>query len=229
MTLTLTVSSLRAHLLSSLASLPGSRTFHIHVLVSSPRKPTQSVFPYASLRPKCQFQDVLVLLSEQASSAGTEHDSCSAVKDYPPSTTLQPRTFVTAIEAALYSFPTSDSTILYIAKVDGTGQGIFPSPTSTLLHALVLFYASPRSPVYLNPTTHHIWIHLFARSQRQYLFPNSGDHPNKKPLGDVPLCKWWKKNLGEIAKAVEDTNKVKTDDVPAAGEYVHTMIGPRVL
>lgn len=222
------VSSLRGHLLSSLTSLPGSRTFHLHVLVSSPRKPTQSLFPYASPRPKCLFQDVLVLLSEQASSAEAEHASSSAAKEDPTTANLQPPIFVTAIEACVYSFPNSDSTILYISKVDGTGQGIFPSPTSTLLHALALFYASPRSPVYMTSTTHHfLWIHLFARSQRQYLFPNSADHPNKKPLGDVALCKWWKNNLTDIAKAVEDTNDVETDGVSAAGEYVHTMIGPK--
>ncbi|KAF8526701.1 histone acetylation protein-domain-containing protein [Gautieria morchelliformis] len=196
----LPVSSLRAHLLSSLTSLPGSRIFHIHVLVSSPRKPPHSLFRYASPRPKCQLQDILILLSEEAVPVEEAHDS--------------PRTFVSAIQACVYTFPTSDSTILYISKVDGTGQGIFPSPTSSLLRAFGVFYASPRSPVYTAPTTHHLWIHLFARSQRQYLFPNSADNPNKKPLGDVALCKWWKKNLSHVAKAVEDTNDVKITGSP---------------
>jgi regulator of Ty1 transposition protein 109 len=216
----LPVSSLRAHLLSSLTSLPGSRIFHIHVLVSSPRKPARSLFRYASPRPNCQLQDILILLSEEAVPVEKTHGSAS---NEPPAAISRPRTFVSAIEACVYTFPTSDSTILYISKVDGTGQGIFPSPTSSLLRAFGVFYASPRSPVYTAPTTHHLWIHLFARSQRQYLFPNSGDHPNKKPLGDVALCKWWKQNLSDIAKAVEDTNDVKTTGVPIAGEYLHTL------
>ena len=208
------VSSLREHLLSSLTALPGSRTFHIHVLVSSPRKPLQSLFPYASPRPKCFQQDILVLLSEQVGCTEAEHLP-SLVGNI---TTSPARAFVCAIEACVYAFPNSESAILYISKVDGTGQGNFPSPTSTLIRAFLFFYASPRSPAFASPSTHHLWIHLFARSQRQYLFPNSADHPNKKPLGDVALCKWWKKVLSDVAQTVEDINKIHVAGLPAAGE-----------
>ncbi|KAF8588620.1 hypothetical protein K439DRAFT_1629618, partial [Ramaria rubella] len=188
--LPLAASRLRAHLLASLTTLPGCRTFNLHVLVSSPRKPAQSLFRYAPHRPKCVTQDILVLLSEQIDSVTSEGFDIIS------------RIFVSAIEASVYSFPVSNSTILYISKVDGTGQGLFPSPTSTLLRSFLEFYASPPTPL----TTHHLWIHLFARSQRQYLFPNSADHPNKKPLGDVALCKWWKKILTDVAKVVTETS-----------------------
>jgi regulator of Ty1 transposition protein 109 len=213
----LPVSSLREHLLSSLSSLPGSRTFHLHTLASSPRRPTQSLFPYASPRPKCLVQDVLILLSEQVAFPRSEQATPSLQGN--SETICAPRTFVCAVEACVYAFPANDSTVLYVSKVDGTGQGIFPSPTSTLVRAFLCFYASPRSPVFTMPTTHHLWIHLFARSQRQYLFPNSADHPNKKPLGDVALCKWWKNLLGHVAKNVEDTNQATR----ATGEDFRAM------
>lgn len=215
---TLQVSSLREHLLSSLSFLPGSRTLHLHVLVSSPRKPSQSLFPYASPRPKCLVQDVLILLSEQVVSHGAEQAATSSKRNYETNST--PRIFISAIEACVYAFPASNSTVLYISKVDGTGQGIFPSPTSTLVRAFLVFYASPRGLLFATPTTHHLWIHLFARSQRQYLFPNSADHPNKKPLGDVALCKWWKQILSHVAKDVEDTTHMRDE---GTGEDIHTV------
>ena len=57
---------LRDSLLNALATLPGSRSFHVHLLISSPRKHT-GLYPYAlpHHRPRVFVQDVLVLVSEQ--------------------------------------------------------------------------------------------------------------------------------------------------------------------
>lgn len=180
------VSTLRAHLLNALSTLPGHRILDIHVLVSTQRKPNESLFPYLSPKPRSLMQEILILLSERAPPANSVESTPS------------PAVFVTAIEADIFYFPSSASTILYISKVDGTGQGTYPSPTSILVNALLQFYGSPTSPIYPN-RNHTLWVHLFARAQRQYLFPNSADHPDKKPLGDVALCKWWKKSLGKAA------------------------------
>ncbi|KAK7690347.1 hypothetical protein QCA50_007004 [Cerrena zonata] len=174
------VHALRDTLLSSLSSLPGTRHFHIHVLVSSPRKHA-SLFPYAHPRPKVYLQDVFVLLSEQAAPGA-------------------PRALVTAIEAQLYNLPATSCGILYIQKVDATGQGTFPSPTSTLVRSFVAYYADPATrPISVDT----LWIQLFARAQGQYLFPNSSDFPGKKPLSDVKLCAWWKRIFSEVAVEVE--------------------------
>ena len=102
--------NLRDHLLHALSSLPGTRHFHIHVLVSSPRKHT-SLYPYATTRPRVYAQDILILLSEQRDLSA-------------------PRIFVTAIEANVFNIPQTSSAILYVSKVDSTGQGARPSPTS---------------------------------------------------------------------------------------------------
>nr|GAT58761.1 predicted protein [Mycena chlorophos] len=173
-------SNLRDFLLSALSTLPGTRELFLHVLVTAPRK-HQGLFPFARPRPRAYLQDILVLLSEQP-------------------TPDAPRLLTTAIEASVYNIPTTSCAILYISKVDSTGQATFPSPTPLLVRSLLEFYADPATrPVAAN----HLWIHLFARAQSQYLFPNSADFSGKKPLSDVKLCAWWKRVLGETVDAVK--------------------------
>ncbi|KAF7365319.1 hypothetical protein MVEN_00403900 [Mycena venus] len=119
-----------------------------------------------------------------------------------------PRVFTTAIEASVYTIPTTSCAIFYVSKVDSTGQSTSPSPTSTLVRSLLTYYADPATrPV----SADHLWIHLFARAQSQYLFPNSADYSGKHPLSDVKLCAWWKRVLSEVADAVSaraNTNAV---------------------
>ncbi|KAF9242573.1 histone acetylation protein-domain-containing protein [Melanogaster broomeanus] len=169
--------NLRDALLEGLAKLPGTREFHIHVLVSSPRKHS-NLYPYAVPRPKTYLQEILVLLSEQP-------------------TPDSPRVFVSAIEASLYHVPSTASAVLYVSKVDSTGQARTPSPTPALVRAFLTYYASPTTrPLSVD----HLWIHLFARAQSQYLFPNSADFPGKRPLTDVKLCAWWKRQFTMVAE-----------------------------
>lgn len=171
--------NLRDALLQALAKLPGSRQFHIHVLVSSPRKHS-NLYPFATPRPKTFLQHILVLVSEQPT----------------PDT---PRVLVSAIEAFLYHVPSASTAVLYVSKVDSTGQATAPSPTPALVRALLTYYVDPTTrPL---PVA-HLWIHLFARAQNQYLFPNSADFPGKRPLTDVKLCAWWKRQLSIVAEDV---------------------------
>ncbi|KAJ7134528.1 DUF1714 domain-containing protein [Mycena epipterygia] len=173
------MSNLRDHLLNGLRDIPGTREFHIHVLVSSPRK-FQGLFPFAHPRPRSYLQDILVLLSEQ-------------------STPDSPRVFTTAIEACVHNIPSTSCAILYVSKVDSTGQSTSPSPAAALVRSLLVYYADPVTrPV----AADHLWIHLFARAQSQYLFPNSADYSGKRPLSDVKLCAWWKRVLTQVADAV---------------------------
>ncbi|CCM03040.1 uncharacterized protein FIBRA_05158 [Fibroporia radiculosa] len=182
--------NLRDQLLGSLATLPGTREFHIHVLVSSPRK-RSDLFPYAKPRPRVYLQDILILLSEQ-----TTPDS--------------PRILVTAIEASFYNNPATSCGILYISKVDSSGHATRPSPTAALVKGLLKFYADPSTrPVHVD----HLWIQLFARAQAQYLFPNSSEFSGKRPLADAQLCVWWKRLLSDttsdVAARGEETIKIR--------------------
>ncbi|KAE9403979.1 hypothetical protein BT96DRAFT_878068 [Gymnopus androsaceus JB14] len=172
--------NLRDALLKSLATLPGVCEFHLHALVSSPRKHS-ALFPFSKPRCRTYLQDILILLSEQ-------------------STPDSPRIFVTAIEACVYNVPSTNCAILYISKVDSTGQCTSPSPTAALVRALLLYYADATTrPI----AADHLWIQLFARAQSQYLFPNSADFPGKRPLGDVQLCGWWKRVYTDVAVELE--------------------------
>ncbi|KAI0264029.1 histone acetylation protein-domain-containing protein [Gloeopeniophorella convolvens] len=170
---------LRDHLLAALDVLPDIREFHVHVLVTAPAKDS-SLYPYAIPRPRLYIQDILVLLSEQPNPDA-------------------PRVLVSAIEACLYHAPATDCAILYVSKVDSTGQGIAPPPTAALVRAFVRWYADPATrPV----AAQHLWVQLFARAQRQYLFPNSADFAGKHPLSDARLCAWWRRVLGHVAADV---------------------------
>ncbi|PIL22858.1 hypothetical protein GSI_15553 [Ganoderma sinense ZZ0214-1] len=182
--------ALRDKLLAALADLPGTRTFHIHVLTSAPRK-HNGLFPYAHPRPRTYLQDVFILLSEQ--------------KD--PSS---PRLLVTAIEASVYNIPSTSCGVLYVSKVDSSGHASAPSPTATLVRAFLTYYADPVTrPI----AVQHLWVQLFARAQNQYLFPNSSEFAGKRPLSDVRLCAWWKRLYGdvaaEVARRLKGTGAVK--------------------
>lgn len=169
--------NLRDKLLAALTSLPGTREFHLHVLVSSPRK-HGTLFPFALPRPRAYLQDILILISEQ-----TTPDA--------------PRLLVTAVEACVYNLPTTKCAILYVSKVDSTGHSIGPTPTRIVVRTLLTYYGDPATrPL----SADHLWIHLFARAQGQYLFPNSAEFAGKRPLSDVKLCAWWKRVLSEVAE-----------------------------
>ncbi|KAF5338984.1 hypothetical protein D9611_008773 [Ephemerocybe angulata] len=173
--------SLRDRLLAALSTLPGVREFHVHVLVSAPRK-NSSLYPYARPRPKAYLQDILILCSEQENPDA-------------------PRILVTAIAVNVYHIPATSSAVVYVSKVDSTGQGTGKAPTTTLVRALLSYYADPVSrPVEAD----HVWIQLFARAQGQYLFPNSADFSGKQPLTDAKLCSWWKRVLTQVAGEAAD-------------------------
>ena len=182
--------NLRDHLLAALSTLPGTREHHLHVLVSAPRK-SNGLFPFASppKPPRAYLQDILVLCSERALTVEEG-----------------PRVIVSAIEASVYVVPPTKCAVFYVSKVDSTGQGSKPSPTSTLVRALIGYYVDARTrPV----QAEHVWVQLFARAQEQYLFPNSREWSGKKALGDTGLCSWWKRVLTRVVLDLEGKEKEK--------------------
>jgi regulator of Ty1 transposition protein 109 len=84
----------RDHLLAALNALPGVREFHIHVLTTAPAK-DNSLYPYASPRPRLYVQDILGFLSEQANPDA-------------------PRILVAAVKACVYHAPAPDYAILTV-------------------------------------------------------------------------------------------------------------------
>lgn len=169
-------------LLRSLTNLPDSRTFHLYTLISEAVR-DQDVFLYAAHRPKTHVRHILVLLAQH------------------PSQDASGRIITCAIEAFLYTIASSNSSILYISKVDSTGQGhnLRPNPTRTLVTAFLQHFITLATHASAN-----LWIHVFARAQNQYLFPNSAEYAGKRVLRDVSLCKWWKEVLERAIQGTEE-------------------------
>ncbi|KLO14808.1 hypothetical protein SCHPADRAFT_293540 [Schizopora paradoxa] len=179
--------NLRDHLLKALATLPGSRTFHLHVLLSSPRK-FSGLYPYATPTtsgdrkqrrpPRVYAQDVLIVVSEEV---------------------LGQRVLVLAVEAGIFNIPYTKSTVVSIVKVDTTARGKRPAPTTAIMSAFISFFTDPATRPQAG--VERVWVHLFARSQGQYLFPNSSEFEGKKVLSPEKLCKWWKTVLSGVTGA----------------------------
>ncbi|KJA24084.1 hypothetical protein HYPSUDRAFT_105751, partial [Hypholoma sublateritium FD-334 SS-4] len=208
--------SLRDHLLAALAGHPGTRTHHVHALVSTPRR-TAEPFPFATPRaPRVWVQDILVLLAEEGVGDGEEKEEGG-------------RVLTTAVSAALFLVPATASGILYISKVDTTGQARAPSPAAALVRALVGYFAHPATrPAPARGVVRHLWVHVFARAQAQYLFSGSADVAGKRPLGDVQLCAWWRRLLGRVAEGVGGAARVRMSYVLpglSAAEAAHALGG----
>ena len=198
--------SLLDDVLAKLSTLPGRRRLRATVLVSQPRKKAAAtVFPYAAKIEDVQAveQEVLLLIAENKDIQQTQDQPQSSTT--PPS----PGAYVAAIEANLYIFPTTRSVIVYISKVDTTGQGQRPSPTRAATVALLEHIVrrwfggslSGGSPGW------NVWAHLFARAQNQYLFPASIEHPGKKVLSDAGLVKWWKAVMDDFVSTCTKDEK----------------------
>ncbi|OCF31158.1 hypothetical protein I316_07125 [Kwoniella heveanensis BCC8398] len=112
--------------------------------------------------------------------------------------TAPKKVLVSAISAYLYIFPASNSPlssssatkrpsgILYISKIDSSGYSPTPLPlTRALITSFFDYFLSLDS-------FDEMRIQLFARAQRQYLFPNSADGGGKKVLSGSGLSRWWK-------------------------------------
>ncbi|QRV86580.1 regulator of Ty1 transposition protein [Ceratobasidium sp. AG-Ba] len=192
--------TLRDFVASELGKLPGSRALTLHVLLSSPQRELE-LFPYSKIErnQKINSQNILLLVAESsAQSAPGATDPASA-----------PRIFVAALEATLYLFPGTSSSILYIGKIDTTGfSQTTPSPARTLARATIDYYS--RSDTRPPECGQRVWVHLFARAQSQYLFPDSSLWKAKRVLGDAGLVRWWWSLLGDVARDVASSKPVQS-------------------
>ncbi|EIW80942.1 hypothetical protein CONPUDRAFT_82059 [Coniophora puteana RWD-64-598 SS2] len=211
---------LRDALLDALKDLPGRRTLHLHVLVSAPKR-NASLFPFVHPRPRVYAQEILVLLSEHSEGStekeaddkpdaqptqpepGASQTQTETHAHAPDTPSHPPRNLVSAISATLFHLPHTSSALLYVSKVDSTGHGdVRPAPTRALVCAFLAFYASPRTRPAPVAGTRRLWVHVFARAQGQYLFPNSAEWTGKRVRDGTGLCKWWRGVCGEVAKGV---------------------------
>jgi len=123
------------------------------------------------------------------------------------------RVLVVALQAYLYTIPSTSTSVLYISKVDTSGYS--PSPLPLTRQLLVSFLG-----FHLDPSTRpsrNVQVALFARSQSQYLFPNSAQAKGKRVSGGLRLCGWWKGVYEEVATGLLKQATTAGEDANANG------------
>ena len=85
----------------------------------------------------------------------------------------------------------SNGLLVNVEKIDSTGEEGVKGLASTVLKAYFSFLVDKASALKYD----WLQIHVFARSQPQYLFPESGQRVSKKVLGDSKLVQWWLNTL----------------------------------
>ncbi|KAJ3044459.1 hypothetical protein HDV00_001886 [Rhizophlyctis rosea] len=132
----------------------------------------------------------------------TRKDTIILVSSLPETNTFPtspsvPETFVFGMYAIQYTLTEPEPrTIHYIEKIDTTAFGpVFPPPAPSLARATVRGYVSHALSIAAF-TGHEASIHVFARPQPQYLFPDSAKHPStKRVLSEPALIRWWIRTL----------------------------------
>ncbi|CAI2179817.1 16135_t:CDS:2 [Funneliformis geosporum] len=153
------------------ASTPGNHLYKLYAISTSPaRKPL-----FKSQDSRSYERKMLLLLSEKRKGS------------------LQEEVLMTGLEVHEYYMIKEETLNIYISKVDTTG--CTPSPNIKNVRATKQLISSYIN-YHLEERIHkHVNIHVFARSQPQYLFTKSSENPTKHVLSDVDLLKWWKKVL----------------------------------
>lgn len=178
--------TLLEHLTASLASFPGTHTYTLQVLRSQPRR-SYALFPHAT-NPKTRVwqEEILLLVSEDI--VVPSSDDAAPTKPTLP---------IFALEASIYTVPSTSTALLYISKVDTTGLASpsAPSPAKTIVASFLAFhFAHPPHDVA------RLRVHVFAKAQDQYLFPGSVENKGKKVLSDRGLIRWWKSTFDEAVR-----------------------------
>ncbi|KAL1411835.1 hypothetical protein Q8F55_002803 [Vanrija albida] len=188
--------SLRDTIASALNALPNAQQLGLTVVSSSPKR-TTALFPHSpSAGVRCWEVEHLVVVHSALPDGSTPEPS--------------PNVLAAAISAHVFTLPTAPgappTSLLYISKVDSSGYAPPGAPLTRELAVGVLrhFLAPATRP------TPRVAATLFARSQGQYLFPNSVEGGGKRVLGGLGLCGWWKGVYEEGAR------RLVADGVPAA-------------
>ncbi|BEJ16920.1 hypothetical protein CspHIS471_0603210 [Cutaneotrichosporon sp. HIS471] len=186
---------------ASHASQVGSTTSATAATASStaPAQLNTSVQSIPSTQPSLTAESTPTTESNPTTQTKPTTNPSPTPTTHPPA----PRVLAAAISAHLYTLPSPDPTsILYISKVDSSGYAP-PSPLTRALSSGFLSY-------FLSPSTRpggplgSVTATLFARSQGQYLFPNSVEGGGKRVLGGLGLCQWWKSVFEDTARLVGD-------------------------
>ncbi|KIW68092.1 hypothetical protein PV04_04060 [Phialophora macrospora] len=110
-----------------------------------------------------------------------------------------------AIEVLI--FTTESRTTLFVSKADSSGFSTrldksigSPSIVSVITSTFVEYLLEPRL------ASSRVVLSLFARAQKQYLFPGSSENAGKHVLDDRHLIKWWCRIFDKILRHPRDNS-----------------------
>lgn len=177
-------------------------------MLASKSKRTNDLFPYTPSPQRCFEKEYLVVVSSDLPDADSSlqpnpNDSTATTGVAAParngqSTSTGGKVLVAAIHAYLYHLIRSDTAILYISKLDSSGHSPSQIPITRQLITAFMTHHLDRA----TRPARNVRIVLFARSQGQYLFPNSSRVPAKRVSGGLGLCAWWKGVYEQVAAEV---------------------------
>jgi hypothetical protein len=110
---------------------------------------------------------------------------------------LSERVLMYGLEVSEYASPDHPRVYINIEKVDSVAT---QKPTSgpSLIRSLVSCYLKACSQQYGKD----LHVHVFARSQPEYLFQQSSKNEKKHVLSDIQLIQWWAKGLQQVSEQV---------------------------
>ncbi|CAN6616948.1 histone acetyltransferase Rtt109p [Trichomonascus vanleenenianus] len=120
-----------------------------------------------------------------------------------------------ALEVYVYESEEFGQTIntLFVSKADTTGHYYHTDAvlsikelTTALLRLMLRHYVNPNGIVR---------ICLFAKAEKQYLFPFSSKNPKKHLMPDALLVKWWARTLDPLVNEFEKISKTRLQ-IPGA-------------
>lgn len=122
-----------------------------------------------------------------------------------------------ALEAFIYESEEDGKRVntLFISKADTTGYNdekvSITLVTTAIIHELMRHYVN------VNGNPEIVRICLFAKADKQYLFPLSSENPDKHVLWDTKLVKWWCKVLEPLTKEFKQLTKARLQ-IPGSDE-----------
>ncbi|KAK0543521.1 hypothetical protein OC846_006388 [Tilletia horrida] len=172
------------------------------------------------LGPSCPGAALVPFMSEE-SDRKLDGQNATAEGGHHPSTTL-----TRAVTTAFISYFASFQHWLPPSGVSSASsdQNPFPFPPRLEKTLAARREALSRSPV------RHLSVHVLARAQRCYLFPDSNLNPAKRVLSDGGLIRWWRRTLSDAIFATRfEHNRVLQESGGPASEMSKLNVAPFYL
>ncbi|KAL4402366.1 histone H3K56 acetyltransferase protein [Malassezia pachydermatis] len=132
-----------------------------------------------------------------------------------------------AMELYVYTLPQQEAALVYVSKLDTTGYGPRPLPSTvrehlpdeqrhiptltTILTSTCIDHFASRAHWDASTPVSHVSVHVLARAQGAYLFPSSPNCAQKRVLSDSALIRWWRACLSDVVLRRRNARDTRVD------------------